>query len=114
MSASFTRREAWRNRFLILPSVLLLAAFVAYPAGFAIYTSLTNEALSGPAAMNPRFIGFDNYAKLLTDQNFWRSLAITFWFVLFSAIIGQLVLGLLSAMLLNRRFALRPSSTRSS
>ncbi len=108
MSVRFKRQDAWRNRFLILPSVLLLTAFVVYPAGFAVYTSLTNLSLSGPAALNPRFVGFDNYAKLLTDGNFWRSLSITFWFVLFSAVIGQLVLGLLSALLLRKPFALRP------
>lgn len=108
MSAKFERAEIWRNRFLILPSMLLLATFVIYPACFAVFTSLTNESLTGPAALNPRFVGLDNYRKLFTDGNFWRSLAITFWFVLFSAIIGQLVLGLMSAMLLRRRFALRP------
>ena len=74
----------------------------------AIQTSLTNAALTGPAAMSPRFIGLANYSRLLSDGNFWRSLAITFWFVLFSAVIGQLLLGLLSAILLRRRFALRP------
>ncbi len=108
MSESFRHREVWRNRLLILPSVLLLTAFVIYPAFVAIQTSLTNAALTGPAAMSPRFIGLANYSRLLSDGNFWRSLAITFWFVLFSAVIGQLVLGLLSAILLRRRFALRP------
>ncbi|EGP55501.1 binding-protein-dependent transport systems inner membrane component [Agrobacterium tumefaciens F2] len=93
---------------LILPSVLLLTAFVIYPAFVAIQTSLNNAALTGPAAMSPRFIGLANYSRLLSDGNFWRSLAITFWFVLFSAVIGQLLLGLLSAILLRRRFALRP------
>ncbi|CUX56823.1 sugar ABC transporter permease [Rhizobium oryzihabitans] len=108
MSESFRHREVWRNRLLILPSVLLLTAFVIYPAFVAIQTSLTNAALTGPAAMSPRFIGLANYSRLLSDGNFWRSLAITFWFVLFSAVIGQLLLGLLSAILLRRRFALRP------
>lgn len=108
MSESFRHRAVWRNRLLILPSVLLLTAFVIYPAFVAIQTSLTNAALTGPAAMSPRFIGLANYSRLLSDGNFWRSLAITFWFVLFSAVIGQLVLGLLSAILLRRRFALRP------
>ncbi len=93
---------------LVLPSAILLFAFVLYPSGVAIYTSMTNLSLTGPAALNPRFIGFDNYTKLFSDHTFWRSLVITFWFVLFSAIIGQLVLGLLSAILLKRQFALRP------
>lgn len=77
MSESFRHREVWRNRLLILPSVLLLTAFVIYPAFVAIQTSLTNAALTGPAAMSPRFIGLANYSRLLSDGNFWRSLAIT-------------------------------------
>ncbi|AQZ54479.1 Inner membrane ABC transporter permease protein YcjO (plasmid) [Martelella mediterranea DSM 17316] len=108
MSASYQRREMARNRYLVLPSVILLTAFVLYPSGVAIYTSLTNLSLTGPAALNPRFIGLGNYARLLHDGSFWHSLVVTFWFVLFSAIIGQLALGLASAVLMRRRFALRP------
>ena len=107
MPSTYRRREMLRNRLLILPSAILLAAFVLYPSCVAVYTSLTNLSLTGPAALNPRFIGFANYSKLFSDATFWRSLTVTFWFVLFSAIIGQLVLGLLSAVLLNKRFALR-------
>ena len=102
MLSRFERREALRNRLLVLPSALILAAFVIYPALYAVSISLTNDALTGPAALNPRFVGFDNYTKLLTDGGFWNSLMVTFWFTLFSAIIGQLVLGLASAMILNR------------
>lgn len=108
MAASFQQRERARNAYLVLPSALLLAAFVLYPSGVAIYTSLTNLSLTGPAALNPRFIGIENYGRLLQDGAFWKSLVVTFWFVLFSAVIGQLVLGLLSAVLLRRKFLLRP------
>ena len=108
MTTAYERRAVWRLRLLILPSFVLLAAFVIYPAFEAVRTSLTNEALAGPAALNPRFVGLDNYGRLLQDTSFWRSLMVTFWFVLGSAIIGQFVLGLLSAVLLRRRFALRP------
>lgn len=107
MTASYQRREMIRNRFLVLPSVLLLVAFVLYPSGVAVYTSLTNLSLTGPAALNPRFVGLENYGRLLQDASFWNSLVVTFWFVLLSAIIGQLVLGLLSAVLLRRPFKLR-------
>lgn len=108
MSARFARHEAIRNRLLVLPSVLLLLAFVLYPAGYAVYMSLTNAALTGPGAMNPRFVGVENYRRLLSDGNFWNALIVTFWFVLGSAIIGQFVLGLGSAMLLKKPFRLRP------
>jgi multiple sugar transport system permease protein len=108
MAATFQSRNRWRLRLLLMPSVLLLLAFVIYPAIQAVFTSLTNEALTGPGAVNPRFVGLGNYTRLLSDASFWRSLVITFWFVLGSAIIGQFVLGLVSAMLLKRPFALRP------
>jgi multiple sugar transport system permease protein len=108
MAATFQSRNRWRLRLLLMPSVVLLLAFVIYPAIQAVFTSLTNEALTGPGAINPRFVGLGNYTRLLSDASFWRSLVITFWFVLGSAIVGQFVLGLVSAMLLKRPFALRP------
>jgi multiple sugar transport system permease protein len=104
MSARFQRREALRNRALLLPSALLLLVFVLYPSGVAVWTSLTNEAMTGPGALNPRFVGVENYQRLFEDRSFWNSLVVTFWFVLGSAVIGQFVLGLLSAILLQRSF----------
>ena len=108
MPATFQRREVLRLRILLIPSVVLLLAFVIYPAVNSIFMSFTNEALTGSAARNVRFIGIDNYVRLATDSAFWRSLMITFWFVLGSAIIGQFVLGLASAVLLRKPFMLRP------
>ena len=78
------------------------------PAATAIYLSLTNEALSGAAALNPRFVGLRNYARLFADDGFWNSLVITAIFVFGSSIVGQFVLGLFSAIALNRRIVLRP------
>ena len=43
-----------------------------------------------------------NYMRLFADGGFWNSLVVTFWFVLGSAVIGQFVLGLASAVLLRR------------
>ena len=40
--------------------------------------------------------------RLFADGGFWNSLVVTFWFVLGSAVIGQFVLGLASAILLRR------------
>jgi multiple sugar transport system permease protein len=87
---------------ILLPSILLLLAFVIYPALYSVYLSFTNEALTGPGALHPRFVGFRNYVRLFNDAKFWNSLAVTFLFVVGSAIIGQFVLGLVSAMALRR------------
>jgi len=87
---------------ILLPSMLLLLAFVVYPAIYSVYLSFTNEALTGAGALRPRFVGIRNYARLLNDAKFWNSLLVTFFFVVGSAIIGQFVLGLVAAMALGR------------
>lgn len=92
---------------ILLPSMVLLLAFVIYPALYSVYLSFTNEALTGAAALRPRFVGIRNYVRLLNDAKFWNSLLVTFFFVLGSAVIGQFVLGLISAMALRRNIRLR-------
>lgn len=92
---------------ILLPSILLLLAFVIYPAVYSVYLSFTNEALTGAGALRPRFVGIRNYARLVNDTKFWNSLLVTFLFVLGSAIIGQFVLGLVSAMALGRSIRFR-------
>ncbi len=99
---TYHERTSWQLKFLLLPCVLLVGALVVYPALYSIYLSLTNASLVGSAATNPRFVGMRNYVRLFADEGFWNSLVVTFWFVLGSAIIGQFVLGLASAVLLRR------------
>ena len=104
---TYEKRAAWELRLILLPSVLLIGALVVYPALYSIYLSLTNSALVGPAATHPRFVGARNYVRLFNDDGFWNSLVVTFWFVLGSAVIGQFVLGLASAVLLRRPLRFR-------
>lgn len=92
---------------ILLPSMVLLVAFVIYPAIYSVYLSFTNEALTGAGALRPRFVGIRNYARLLNDTKFWNSLLVTFLFVVGSAIIGQFVPGLISAMALGRSIRFR-------
>ncbi|MBZ4487852.1 sugar ABC transporter permease [Microbacterium sp. cx-55] len=84
----------------LVPALILLAIFLVGPMGFALWGSLTNAALTGYRAAKPQFIGLDNYAALFADADFWNSVVLTLVFVLFSAIIGQNVLGLAIAVLL--------------
>ncbi|MET3856318.1 sugar ABC transporter permease [Rhizobium sp. OAE497] len=104
---SHERRAERQLLIILLPSLVLLLAFVIYPALYSLYLSFTNEALTGAAALRPRFVGLRNYARLFNDAKFWNSLLITFFFVMGSAIIGQFVLGLVSAMALRREIRFR-------
>lgn len=96
------RRDRGALTLLLGPSVLLIAVFVIAPAVYGLYLSLTNTQLTGFAARDPQFVGLENFRNLLTSEDFLASLGRTGQFVLFSAIIGQTVLGMLAALLLRR------------
>ncbi len=104
---SHERRVERQLLVILLPSLVLLLAFVIYPALYSVYLSFTNEALTGAAALRPRFVGIRNYMRLLNDAKFWNALIVTFFFVVGSAVIGQFVLGLISAVALRRQIMFR-------
>lgn len=87
---------------LLGPAALLIVLFIVAPAVYGFYLSFTNTQLTGFAARDPKFVGIDNYTYLLSNSDFLGSLGHTGEFVLYSAIIGQTVLGMLAAILLSR------------
>jgi len=78
-------------------ALLLYAAFLLYPLVQSFLTSLTNRNVLN--ATNA-FIGFANFAELVHDERFLRSLGFTLVVVLFVTVVSN-VFGLLFAMLLN-------------
>jgi multiple sugar transport system permease protein len=100
-------RPAWVKSWLsgetllawlfILPSLIGFAVFYAYPAVRGLWISFTNWDLLG----TPRFIGFANYQKLLTDPQFWHSLWVTLYYVLLNIPL-QTALALGIAVLMDR------------
>jgi multiple sugar transport system permease protein len=87
----------------LAPVLALIAVFLVWPAVWAVVQSFTNKSLTGPTALNPEFVGLENYARLLEDREFHSSLVKTFAFVLLSAILGQTVLGFFIAYMMARR-----------
>lgn len=91
------------------PALLFIFVFLVFPFGWIFYLSFTNQALTGPAALNPEFVGLDNYLRLfdfdqwLKSGQFGSSLLITIQFVFGSALIGQAGLGLSIAWVFYRR-----------
>jgi multiple sugar transport system permease protein len=86
---------------MILPAVVLLAVFLATPFFSAIQLSFTNQRLvQGPSPT--RFVGFRNYAQILSDGMFWRAFLNV---VLFAAIVIPVQCGfaLFLAILLDRQ-----------
>lgn len=93
--------------FLLIPALSLIFMFLILPGVWVLKIGMTNETLTGTKARNPDFVGFENYAKVLSDRFFYNALRITLLFVLGSAIIGQAGLGLSLALLTYRKRRLK-------
>ncbi|MDQ6795365.1 MAG: sugar ABC transporter permease [Chloroflexota bacterium] len=98
------RRGSARNRLYLAglgPAAILLALFFVGPALWALGASFTNRALVGLDAANPRFVGLGNYQHLFGDPDFAQVIINSVVFVIGSAIVGQFLLGLGLALLLD-------------
>lgn len=94
-----------QNRLLFLflvPALLMLLVFTVLPSLWAIYISFTDLALAGPKAMDYTFVGLKNYVKLFTNDAFHHSLWLSIQYTILTNI-GQFILGLSAALILNRR-----------
>ena len=95
---NFHSRRKLLGILFILPTILFLAIFVLYPVISNIVLSFTDAKLM-KSEFN--FVWFDNYVKLFSNKMFlkysWNTLVWTFF-----SVVGQLVLGLCFALLINR------------
>jgi multiple sugar transport system permease protein len=82
-----------RATAFVTPAVLLIGAFLVFPALWTLYLGITDYRLTGIAAADPQVVGLDNYTDALSDPDFRGALGRTLLFVLGSAVIGQTVLG---------------------
>ncbi len=100
--ASLTRLldgERFLAFLLLAPTVVLLAAFAAYPFVMGIWFALSNTSVGNPG----HFIGVKNLVMAWSDsifrQAFGNTFVYTFWANLF-----KLLLGMWLALMLNRHF----------
>ena len=79
--------------WMILPLVLLIFGFVVYPFFYSILLSFQNKG-------ETKFIGLDNYKRLLGYGTFWLVVGNSFRFAL-TAVFFKATLGLALALILN-------------
>jgi multiple sugar transport system permease protein len=91
---------------LLTPSTLLLLLLFAGPLGYAFYLGFTNMELIGPRSQHYSFTGIANILRMTQDLALHRSILLTIVFLLGSAIIGQSVLGMVLALLMQRALRL--------
>ena len=102
--AILTRRSRVRVRRLLpiygllLPGLVLYAAWAAWPLLNSFVLSFTDWSLTRP----PTPVGLANYQRALGDPLFWKALSGTLGYTVVT-VVGQLVLGLGAAILLNQR-----------
>ncbi|MGW0177301.1 carbohydrate ABC transporter permease [Rhodococcus sp. NPDC003322] len=94
-SSQRRRREYLLFALFALPNLALIAVFAYWPVIGNAYLSLTRWDMIAPS---PTFVGFDNYATLLTDPSFLRVLRITAVWVV--AVVGISLAGGLALALL--------------
>jgi multiple sugar transport system permease protein len=72
------RREAFQGLLFISPWIIGFIVFTFLPMVAAFAFSFTNIEITGGDAL--RFVGLDNYQKLLVDPDVFNSLKVTFVF----------------------------------
>ena len=87
---------------LLLPTVIFVALFTAWPTLISVYQSFFRQQLNIAKYRVPSFIGIGNYQKLFTDERFLLVLKNTAIYVIFTVPLS-LVLAFLFALLLNRK-----------
>ena len=91
--------ERWLAMVLLLPTMVLLGLFIAYPFARGILLSVSSSRV-GVAG---EWVGLDNFARLASDPIFHSVVWNTCFYTLITTIF-KLALGLWLALLLNRSF----------
>ena len=108
MTRSLSLWERLNNNTALLsvlfmaPAALLLLVFLTYPLGLGIWLGFTDTRI-GRAGV---FIGWENYASLLGDSIFMKSVFNTILYTVVATVV-KFALGLWLALLLNRHLPMQ-------
>jgi len=95
------KRTKWANRSLILPAIIFAIILTQIPFLTTIGFSAWQWNLLYPNDVG--FTGFDNYVSVFTSGDLWPSIVATVLITALSVVFA-LILGLLFAVLLDRKF----------
>lgn len=84
-----------------LPAIVFVALLMVFPILYTAYISLTSWTLT--SGMPPTFVGIESYTRVLLEPRFLQALWRTITFTV-AAVALEGVLGVASALLLNRAF----------
>lgn len=93
------RREAMLGWLLLAPAMIIMLIFTVYPVIRSLVLSFTKYNMG---MASPEFIGLENYARLASQDLFWKVMRNTIFFALIT-VIPSMVIGLGLAILVNRK-----------
>ncbi len=102
-----SRRMIWRHNanlaglLFLLPAAVVILGLLGYPLGLGIWLSLTNQTVG----QTGHFVGLANFENLVSDPVFRTAAFNTVLYTVVS-IIFKYILGMILALLLNKRFRL--------
>lgn len=87
----------------VMPLVLVMAVFLAYPIFKAALMSVHYWYMPKPKPEGHYFVGLDNFTALFGDSSFVHSMTITAIYIVVTVVL-RFAIGLLAAVLLNQAF----------
>lgn len=92
------QKKKWLPYLLVSPYLIFVTVFVVFPVLFCFFLTFNKWNIISPM----KFIGVDNYSRLLHDRLFWKAIGNTLKFLLLHIPL-QLVVSLFLAYLLNQK-----------
>ena len=103
MSLTHIRAEARAGWIMTAPALTAIGLFFVLPALASLILSFTDFDIYALANLNNlRFVGLDNYQRLVTNPLFWQAMGNTMWFVVFGVPL-VVIASLGAALLINAR-----------
>lgn len=88
--------------YYLLPGLIFLSLIFVIPLFYALGITFFKWNLLRPD-LGIRFVGFENYIKILSNSFVWETIGRTFYFVI-AAVFTELIIGVSVALFLNRDF----------
>ncbi|QPZ38452.1 sugar ABC transporter permease [Paramicrobacterium chengjingii] len=92
------RKDRVSKYLFIAPAIVVVLALLVYPVGSSVFLAFTDKHL---LRQTFEFVGFDNFAFVLSSPDFWSAFSTSIGWTI-GSIIGQLVIGFLAALALER------------
>ncbi len=102
LKLDYTKRKKVLAIAFLIPALLVFAVFIVYPLYMTINLSFRNVRMISPN-MSDQPLTLGNYARIFSDDAFWKSVWKTMVFTFLGTAIS-FVIGMFTAMLLNQRF----------